>query len=299
MADVELHPRLSCPSRCRGPSGSDRRSASAARPRSRCRRATSASRRGPPATSAAGVSTKPLKLPRGWMPWPPQLAQVSSGVVTRERSAERERCHSSSSGCCFSSSKASTRFLASSSSESVTGPATDSPVFGFFFARSPQPVLDVRHLVLRPALLELAQDAAVVAGVAVAVVLPLPGDDGRQVRRMQAGHAPLVAGVVRDAEHADLAVAPGLRARPLDALVEVVDLPRASCGSMKPGDQPAPRESTRTRRSRAAPSARDRWSPSSGTCWWSPRGSRDGPRPSSPTAADSRPGTRAPWRRSP
>jgi hypothetical protein len=64
---------------------------------------------------------------------------VRSGVVTSERSAERERCPSSSSGCFFSSSKASTRFLASSSSDSVTGPATDSPVFGLLFALAPPP----------------------------------------------------------------------------------------------------------------------------------------------------------------
>ena len=88
----------------------------------------------------------------------------------------------------------------------------------------PSPVLHVDHLDLRPALLELAQDAAVVAGVAVAVVLPLPRDDRGQVRRMLAGDAPLVAGVVGDPEHAHLPVAPLLRPRPLDALVEVVGL---------------------------------------------------------------------------
>ena len=90
----------------------------------------------------------------------------------------------------------------------------------------PAPVLDVDHLVLGPALLELAQDAAVVAGVAVPVVLPLPRDDGGQMRRVLPGHAPLVARVIGDPEHPDFAVAPGLRARPLDALVEVFDLPR-------------------------------------------------------------------------
>src|SRR5262249_49592044 len=88
-------------------------------------------------------------------------------------------------------------------------------------------VRDVDDLVLGPELLELAEDPAVVPGVPIAVVLALPGDDRGQVRRMQAGDAPLVARVVRDAEHADLAVAPRLGARPLDALVEVVDLARA------------------------------------------------------------------------
>src|SRR5918996_1070489 len=46
-----------------------------------------------------------------------------------------------------------------------------------------EPVLDVDHLVTGPHLLEFAQDAAVVAGVAVAVVLTLPRDDGGQLRR--------------------------------------------------------------------------------------------------------------------
>ena len=41
---------------------------------------------------------------------------------------------------------------------------------------------------------------------------------------MLAGDAPLVAGVVGDPEHAHLPVAPLLRPRPLDALVEVVGL---------------------------------------------------------------------------
>ena len=89
-------------------------------------------------------------------------------------------------------------------------------------------VLDVRHLVLGPALLELAQDAAVIAGVAVAIVLAFPRDDGREVRRVHSRYAPLVARVIRNAEHADFAVAPRLRAGPFDALVEVLDLPGAA-----------------------------------------------------------------------
>src|ERR1051326_72503 len=78
-------------------------------------------------------------------------------------------------------------------------------------------VLDVDDLVLGPELLELAQDAAVVAGIAVAVVLSLPRDDGGEMRRVPGGDAPLVVRVVRNAEHADLAVAPRLFAGPFDA----------------------------------------------------------------------------------
>ena len=45
----------------------------------------------------------------------------------------------------------------------------------------------------------------------------------RQMRRrlIEARHAPLVAGVVRNTEHAHAAVAPRLRARPLDALIKI------------------------------------------------------------------------------
>src|SRR5205085_446758 len=62
--------------------------------------------------------------------------------------------------------------------------------------------------------------------VAVGVVPALPGADGGEVRRLRGGGAPLVARVVRDAVHADLAGAPGLRRGPLDAEVEVARLAR-------------------------------------------------------------------------
>src|SRR5262249_40105403 len=97
---------------------------------------------------------------------------------------------------------------------------------GVFLGAFALAVLDVDHLVLGPQLLEFAQDAAVIAGVAVAVVLPFPRDDGGEMRRPLGGDAPLVVRVVRDAEHAYLAVAPRLRAGPFDAEVEVVDLAR-------------------------------------------------------------------------
>src|SRR6185295_1605906 len=90
-----------------------------------------------------------------------------------------------------------------------------------------QAVLDVGDLVLGPELLELAEDAAVIARVAIAIVLAFPRNDRRQMRWVQARHAPLVTRVVGDAQHADLAVAPRLRTRPLDALVDVLDLARA------------------------------------------------------------------------
>src|SRR4029450_9176018 len=46
----------------------------------------------------------------------------------------------------------------------------------------------------------------------------------REMRWMQARHPPLVARVVGDAQHPDLAVAPRLSPRPLNALIDVLDL---------------------------------------------------------------------------
>ena len=116
---------------------------------------------------------------------------------------------------------------------------------GVFLGALALAILNVDYLVLCPSFLELTENAAVVAGIAVAVVLALPRNDGRQVRRVLGRYAPLVAGVVGDAEHADFAVAPRLRAGPLDALVQVL-ISRGELQFIKPGDQPAPRESTRT-----------------------------------------------------
>ncbi len=87
-------------------------------------------------------------------------------------------------------------------------------------------VLDIDHLVLCPKLLKLTENAAVVAGVAVALVLPFPRNDSRQVRRVVGGNTSLVAGIVGDPEHADFAVAPRLGTGPFDALVQVLNLAR-------------------------------------------------------------------------
>ena len=87
-------------------------------------------------------------------------------------------------------------------------------------------VLDGLHLEREPLDAELAEDAAVVGGIAVVVGVALPGDDGREVGRAEAGDAPGVDGVVGDAAHTDLATAPGLDGGPLDAVVEVLRLAR-------------------------------------------------------------------------
>ena len=63
------------------------------------------------------------------------------------------------------------------------------------------------------------------AEIPVVVGGPLPDADGGQVRGLERRHLPLVHPVVRDAVQADLAAAPGLRRRPLDAVVKVPRLP--------------------------------------------------------------------------
>src|SRR2546422_9364680 len=73
--------------------------------------------------------TNPSKLPRGCRPCPPQFAAESSGVLTFDQSGMRERQYSSlASGFFPQSSKNSRRLAPSSSSVSVSGPDTQSPV---------------------------------------------------------------------------------------------------------------------------------------------------------------------------
>ena len=79
------------------------------------------------------------------------------------------------------------------------------------------------------------------APVAVPVGLSFPGADCRQVRRLQRCDKPLVLGVIRDPVDPDFAVAPGLRCRPLDAVMEVFDLPleqQADLAGAAPGAAP-------------------------------------------------------------
>ena len=68
---------------------------------------------------------------------------------------------------------------------------------------------------------EHAQDSAVEQRVAVDVGEALPRDDRLERRRLPIGGEPLVERVIGNAEQADFAVAPRLRCRPLDGVVEV------------------------------------------------------------------------------
>src|SRR3954465_15529703 len=69
-------------------------------------------------------------------------------------------------------------------------------------------VLHGLHLHLLPVLAERADEAAVARALAVRVVPAFPGADRGEVRWLRGGGAPLVARVVGDAVHADLARAP-------------------------------------------------------------------------------------------
>src|SRR5256712_5715480 len=100
------------------------------------------------------------------------------------------------------------------------------PVAGHPAPVAPRPaaVLHPDDLRGKPRPPEGAEDAAVVAEVAVVVGGALPDADRGEVRRLLGRHLPLVHRVVGDAREADLAVAPGLPGRPLDAVVEVFRL---------------------------------------------------------------------------
>ena len=77
-----------------------------------------------------------------------------------------------------------------------------------------------------PMLGEGAQDATVMSQFAVPIAGTLPDAQRRKVRRVSGRHLPLVHRVVGDPGQSHLAVAPWLFARPLDAVMEVLDLPR-------------------------------------------------------------------------
>ena len=117
------------------------------------------------------------------------------------------------------------RFPTNSSSDRISGPQTGSPVTALF-APLRVAVLHRLHLHLLPVLAEAADDAAVPGAVPVRVVPAFPGAHRGEVRRLRGGGAPLVARVVRDAVHAHLAAAPGLRGGPFDAQMDVARLAR-------------------------------------------------------------------------
>src|SRR5262249_32029128 len=77
-----------------------------------------------------------------------------------------------------------------------------------------------------PVLQERAENAAVMAHVAVKVRRPFPDADGGEVLGIEARDLPLVHGVIGNAVESDLAVRPRLLAAPFDALGEILRLAR-------------------------------------------------------------------------
>ena len=87
-------------------------------------------------------------------------------------------------------------------------------------------VLHARDLARIPARQEVGENAAMTAQLAVIVGRAFPDAQRGEMRRIERRDLPLVHGVVGDAVDADLAVAPGLRAGPFDALIEILRLAR-------------------------------------------------------------------------
>src|SRR5919197_2272931 len=73
---------------------------------------------------------------------------------------------------------------------------------------------------------EAAENTAVVGHVAIPIRRSFPDAHRGEMRRLKRRHMPLVDSVVRNAVESHLAVAPWLRARPFDAVVEILGLAR-------------------------------------------------------------------------
>ncbi len=93
------------------------------------------------------------------------------------------------------------------------------PAVGLLARRAAQHV--VHQMRREPVGHEHAEDAAVKQRVAVEIGKTFPRDDRLQGRRLQVGDEPLVDREIRDAVEPDLAVAPGLRGRPFDRVIEI------------------------------------------------------------------------------
>src|SRR5262249_57317032 len=88
-------------------------------------------------------------------------------------------------------------------------------------------VLIAQHAAVPPSPEKSARkDAVLPHAVAIKVVGPLPRQNCSKMRRPHRGHEPLPRGVIRDADEANLAGAPRLRAGPLDGVVEVAKFRR-------------------------------------------------------------------------
>ena len=222
--------------------------------------------------------TKPSKLPRGCSPCPPQLAAENSGVFTL-RPVRHARLPvlvgvELARDAVLVEVAAVLRRV--TSSDKRLGAGHPVAVHAALEPRVPRPFCTRIDLRFRPVLDEAAiEDAAVVRHVAVEVGGAFPEADRGKMLGLQRGGLPLVLGVIGDAVEADLAVRPGLHARPVDALREILrlaqrpDVDHARASGRRRGCRRG------CRHSRPAPISPDRPPPSTGTCW-SSRSARPG-----------------------
>src|SRR4029077_13723485 len=89
-----------------------------------------------------------------------------------------------------------------------------------------EPMLHGLHLHVVPVRPKGAENATVMGHVAVPIGGPFPDAHRCEMRRLKRRHVPLVDGVVRHAVETNFAVAPRLRANPLDRVVEILGLAR-------------------------------------------------------------------------
>src|ERR1700733_7644899 len=82
-------------------------------------------------------------------------------------------------------------------------------------------MLHAADLAWMPAIEKIAENAAVVAELAIVIGRAFPDAQSGEMRRGEGGDRPLVHRVIGNAVDADLAVAPRLGARPFDALIEI------------------------------------------------------------------------------
>ena len=169
---------------------------------------------------------KPSKLPRGCRPWPPQLAAENSGTLIFD--------HTGGAGAVKGVVERMRENLAAEIGAVLRKlllgqrlrPAHELAVDRRAAAAFAGAVLHGLDLHVVPVLPERRENAAVTRHVAEPVGRALPDAHRRKVRRLQRGDVPLVDPVIGDAVEPDLAVRPRLRARPFDAVVEILGLAR-------------------------------------------------------------------------
>ena len=91
-----------------------------------------------------------------------------------------------------------------------------------------QAVLNGFNLLIVPVGHEGREDTAVIIGIPVVVSGPFPDAHRGQTGRLQAGHMPLIDGVIGNPVQTDFSSRPGLDAGPFDAGAEILGLARGT-----------------------------------------------------------------------